>query len=43
MTVTQVELHGSQVVVVTVYIQQGAAGEEGPLIYYRAIEELGRR
>lgn len=39
MTVAQVELDGSEVVVVSVYIQQGAEGEEGPLIYYRAIEE----
>jgi len=39
MTVGQVGLDGRQVVVVSVYIQQGAEGEEGPLIYYRTVEE----
>ena len=39
MTVPQVELNGTRVVVVGVYIQQGPDGEEGPLVYYRTIEE----
>ena len=39
MTVSQVEIDGRQALVVGIYIQRGAQGEEGQLIFYRIIEE----
>jgi hypothetical protein len=40
MAVSQVDLNGKPVVAISVYVQQGAAGEEGPLIYFRTVETL---
>lgn len=37
-TVSELEIDGQQALVVGVYIQRGAEGEEGELIFYRIIE-----